>query len=217
VREPTADLGEEDLALFAAAGICPVGEAYRILDEYMNMATRTLEGQDFSIAYDFKTGIGNFGIKYNAVFTDTFNQVPTGAFGPIQTALASGALPAYVTLSGFGDLLGINGNYDEKHALRLSYSADSWGFSVTGLKKGSFVQTSLTLADGTQFVVPSMTTYNASLHYKFKLGQYDARVRLLVKNVGDERAPTADGYFGYFSDAHQDLGRNYQVDLRLKI
>jgi len=217
VREPTADLGEEDLALFAAAGICPVGEAYRILDEYMNMATRTLEGQDFSITYDFETGIGNFGIKYNAVFTDTFNQVPTGTFGPIQTASTSGALPAYVTLSGFGDLLGINGNYDEKHALRLSYSADSWGFSVTGLKKGSFVQTSLTLADGTQFVVPSMTTYNASLHYKFKLGQYDARVRLLVKNVGDERAPTADGYFGYFSDAHQDLGRNYQVDLRLKI
>jgi len=216
VREDAADLGEDDLALFAAAGICPVGEAYRILDEYINMATRTLEGQDFSFTWDFETGLGDFGIRYNAVFTDTFEQVPTGPFAPIEAAYASGAIPAYVTLTGFGNQLGIDGNYDEKHSLRLSYSKGNWGGSLTGLKKGSFVQASLTLADGTEYVIPAMTTYNASMHYKFKIGDYNARLRLLVKNLSDERAPTADRFFGYFADAHQDLGRNYQLDLRLR-
>jgi iron complex outermembrane receptor protein len=74
----------------------------------------------------------------------------------------------------------------------------------------------LTLADGTVYAIPAMTTYNASMHYKFKIGDYNARLRLLVKNLSDERAPTADRFFGYFADAHQDLGRNYQLDLRLR-
>ena len=34
-------------------------------------------------------------------------------------------------------------------------------------------------------------------------------------NVGDERAPLADGYLGFFSDIHRDLGRNYYLDLRV--
>ena len=53
VREDISEVGAGDLALFAAKGICTVGEAYQILDEYINMAKRTLKGQDLGVRYDF--------------------------------------------------------------------------------------------------------------------------------------------------------------------
>ena len=215
VREDISEVGDNDLALFAAAGICPVGEAYQILDEYLNLATRTLEGQDIGVSYDFESALGEFGIRYNATFTDTFSQVPTGDFDTIQAAQSSGAIPAYVNLTGFGNLLGIDGNYDEKHSMKLLWSKGSWGGSLTGLKKGDFIQSSLTLADGTEYVVPSMTTMDASLYYKFKVAGNRARIKFAVKNIEDERAPTADRFFGYFADAHQDLGRNYYLSLKV--
>ena len=37
VRDTDA-LDEDVIALFSTAGICPVGQAYRVVDEYINMA-----------------------------------------------------------------------------------------------------------------------------------------------------------------------------------
>ena len=37
----------------------------------------------------------------------------------------------------------------------------------------------------------------------------------MIKNFEDERAPLADGYQGYFSDIHQDLGMIHQLELRV--
>jgi iron complex outermembrane receptor protein len=83
------------------------------------------------------------------------------------------------------------------------------------LKKGDFIQSSLTLSDGTEYNVPAMTTMDASLYYKFKVGDTSARVKFAVKNLNDERAPTADRFFGFFADAHQDYGRNYYLSLKV--
>ena len=215
VLRDTDELDDGVLALFATAGICPVGQAYRVVDEYINMATRTLKGQDLGVRYDFDSKLGEFGLRYNVTFTDTFSQVPTGKFSTIQGAQASGAIPAYINLVGFGDLLGIDGNYDEKHSMKLLWKKGAWGGSITALKKGDFIQSSLTLSDGTEYNVPAMTTMDASLYYKFKVGDTSARVKFAVKNLNDERAPTADRFFGFFADAHQDYGRNYYLSLKV--
>ena len=60
-----------------------------------------------------------------------------------------------------------------------------------------------------------MTTWNTSVDYRFELWKTDSRLRFGVNNFTDERAPLADRYFGYFADAHTDLGRYYYVDLRM--
>jgi outer membrane receptor protein involved in Fe transport len=211
------ELDEGTLALFADAGICPVGKAYRVTDEYINMAKRTLEGQDVTVSYDFDTRLGDFRLRYSATFTDTFEQVPTGNFAAIQQAQADGVIPSYVDLKGFGNLLGIDGNYDEKHSLKFSWRKGPWGADLSGLKKGEFIQSKLTLADGTEYVIPSMTTMDASVFYRFDLGGTKARLKLAVKNLNDERAPIADGFYGFFADAHQDYGRNYYMSLRVDI
>jgi outer membrane receptor protein involved in Fe transport len=97
----------------------------------------------------------------------------------------------------------------------MSWDKGPYGASLVGLKKGSFVQTSLGLKDGVPYTVPAMTTMDLTLSYDFTLSGQKARVRFAVKNLEDERAPTADRYYGYYADAHQDYGRNYYLDLRV--
>ena len=109
----------------------------------------------------------------------------------------------------------MDGNYDNKHTLRLSWRKGNFAANVTALRKGSFYQNSLTYSDGTQWIIPSMTTMDLTFAYYFDLMDAKSRVRFAIKNFNDERAPLADRYYGYFADAHQDLGRNYYMDLRV--
>jgi outer membrane receptor protein involved in Fe transport len=212
VREAPDD---GDLAGFAAAGVCPFGEVKYVTNNYTNMALRTIEGMDVGIYYDISTNYGDFDFRYIGTFLDKFDQEPSGEFAALQAKKDSGEIPASIPLKGFGDLLNKDGIYDNKHTIRLSWDKGPWGASLTGLKKGSFVQTSLGVRDGVEYVVPAMTTMDATVSYNFDLGGHKARLRFAVKNLEDERAPTADRYYGYYADAHSDWGRNYYLDLRV--
>ena len=212
VREAPDD-GEA--AGFAAAGVCPFGPIKFVKNDYTNMALRTIEGTDVGIYYDFETAYGDFDIRYIGTFLDKFEQKASGKFAELQAAKDNGTIPASIPLKGFGDLLGKDGIYDNKHTLRVSWDKGPYRASLAGLKKGSFVQTSLGTKNGVPYVVPAMTTMDLTLSYNFTLSGQKARVRFAVKNLEDERAPTADRYYGYFADAHQDYGRNYYLDLRV--
>ena len=214
VRE-AADDG--DAAGFAAAGVCPFGDIKYIQNNYTNMALRTVEGTDLGIYYGIESDIGNFDVRYIGTFLDKFEQKASGDFAALQAKKDSGEIPDSIPLKGFGDLLGKDGVYDNKHTLRVSWDKGPYRVSVFGLKKGSFEQTSLGLKDGKPYIVPSMTTLNLTLSYDFELNDHDARIRFAVKNLQDERAPTADRYYGYYADAHQDYGRNYYLDFTLKM
>ena len=203
------------LEYFESAGICPVGEIKYVADNYLNLATRTIEGHDIALYYSIESAIGDFDVRYVGSFIDSFDQIPGGEFSSLQEQQASGAIPADIPLDGFGDLLGMDGNYDNKHTVRLSWRKGDFAANVTALRKGSFYQNSLTHSDGTQYIIPSMTTMNLTFAYYFDIMDAKSRVRFAIKNVNDERAPLADRYYGYFADAHQDLGRNYYMDLRV--
>ncbi|MCE2437121.1 MAG: hypothetical protein J4F97_03820 [Pseudomonadales bacterium] len=61
-----------------------------------------------------------------------------------------------------------------------------------------------------------MRTWNLTLDYRLEdfIGRY-TRLRLGIRNVTGERAPLADRYFGFFSDAHRDYGRYQYFDVRV--
>ena len=217
LRDPNPGYSESDIAVFTAAGICPVGEAYLVTDPYANAATRTLSGDDIGVYYDLDTDIGSFKLTINYSETDEFTQKPTAEYAKLTAAQSSGRIPFDVTLSGFGDLAGLDGNYTSKTSMKLNYRYGDWGAQISSLKKGDFYQSSETRSDGTKYVIPSMRTVNASVYYNFDIGEYDARLRLAVKNIDDERAPLADRFYGFFADAHQDYGRNYYLDFRLRM
>ena len=209
---------EGDAAGFAAAGVCPFGDIKYIQNDYTNMALRTVEGTDVSVYYSLETDNGSaFDVRYNGTFLDKFEQKASGDFAALQAKKDSGEIPDSIPLKGFGDLLGKDGVYDNKHSVRVSWDKGPYRVSLTGLKKGSFEQTSLGLKDGVAYVVPSMTTLNLTMSYGFDVRGNKAKIRFAVKNLEDERAPTADRYYGYYADAHSDYGRNYYVDFQLNI
>ena len=209
---------EGDAAGFAAAGVCPFGDIKYIQNDYTNMALRTVEGTDVSVYYSLETDNGSaFDVRYNGTFLDKFEQKASGDFAALQAKKDSGEIPESIPLKGFGDLLGKDGVYDNKHSVRVSWDKGPYRVSLTGLKKGSFEQTSLGLKDGVAYVVPSMTTLNLTMSYGFDVRGNKAKIRFAVKNLEDERAPTADRYYGYYADAHSDYGRNYYLDFQLNI
>ena len=206
---------EDQIAAATAVGICPFGNVKHVEDNYLNLATRTIEGYDVGIYYNVDTSIGDISVRYIGSFIDTFEQTPGGEFAALKAKQDAGEIPAYIPLGGFGDLLLRDGNYDEKHSLRVSWRRGPVGASLTALRKGEFFQNSLTRSDGTKFMIDAMTTMDLSFDYRFDISDYDAKLRLAVKNIADERAPLADRYYGYFADAHQDLGRNFYLDFRV--
>ncbi len=212
VRE---DPDDDEIAAFTEAGICPAGSAARVDDAYANLDTRTLEGHDIAVYYNIDTDIGSFRLSYNVSFLDVFEQEASGDAALLVASQAAGEIPADIPIDGFADLVGRDGNQDERHSARLTWRQGDFGASLAMFQIGSFYQSSLTLSDGMRYVIPSMTTYDATFDYRFEVSDVGARARLGIKNLTDERAPLADRFFGYFADAHTDLGRYMYLDVRL--
>ena len=76
IRNDTSGLSPEALALFSAAGICPVGDAQRVDDIYQNLDTRKVSGHDLGIYYNVDTRFGEFNFTYNGAFLAEYKQVP---------------------------------------------------------------------------------------------------------------------------------------------
>ena len=201
---------------FFNAGICPAGQQDTVYEPYQNLALRTVEGTDIAIYYDFETSVGDFNITLQSSITDKFEQEPSSQFSAISAAVADGTLPAYTVLEGYGDLKNNeNIGTDQKDTLKVNYRRGDWGASLTALRVGELLDNGVKGDNGEIYLIPSMTTANLSVYKKFTLKGNDARLRLMVRNIADERAPLADGWFGFYSDIHRDDGRHYYLDLRM--
>jgi iron complex outermembrane recepter protein len=221
IRDAPSTLDPADAQLYLDAGICPVGQVVQVDDTYANLDKRIVRGHDIGLYYNVDTAIGNFDVRYVASFLDKYEQVAGGRAALLIEAQQNGQLPADVPVIGFADLRRQDGNAEDKHTLRVSWSRNDWSAAISGVRLGDFIQTSLTLEDPVSgdpiyYVIPSMTTYNLAVDYRFD-GWLDSRakVQLGINNITDERAPLADDSFGYFADMHTDLGINYYLDLKL--
>ena len=220
VGDPATVRGEADddeMEIFSAAGICPAGRIAYIDDRYANLDTRTMLGTDYGIYYDADTRFGSFSFSHQMARLREFEQDPGGDSAVLLAAQEAGTLPAHFDVGGFQDLIRRNGNPEWKTSTRLRWRYKAWGASLSSLNVGEFVQTSLTLADGTEWMVPSMRTVNAYVDYRFDGANLSGRIRLGGLNITDERAPLADRFFGYFADMHQDLGARYYVEFRAEL
>lgn len=204
-----------DEAAYAAAGICPAGDIDFIDDRYTNLDTRTAAGIDVALDYTLRTDFGRFSLRYAGAFMTELEQAPGGLAAELVAAQAAGQLPASYPVVGFADLIGQDGAPRNRHNLTLGWRKGDWSASLSAFRIGSVYDSSVTLDDGTRFVLSPMTTANISVDYRFELSGVNSRVRLGVNNFTNERAPLADDYFGYASDVHSDYGRSFYVDLRM--
>ncbi len=210
------DYDDDHAGVYTAAGICPAGDIRNIVDNYANLDTRTLDGIDFGVYADFETDFGRFSIKYLRAQTETFEQEAGGPSQELVTAKEAGIIPPTIPVLGFANLIGQDGNQEYESTLLIRWRNAPFAASLYGNELGEFYQDSLTLADGTRYVIPAFQTWNISMDYNFDYGGDPIRARFGVKNVTNERAPLADRYFGFFSDAHRDYGRYFYLDMRLK-
>jgi hypothetical protein len=207
----------EDVEYYEFAGICPVGQWQFVNDAYANLDTRTVEGHDIGVFYSTDTSLGSWDLTIRASFYDKFEQEAGPQTQLLLDAAASGVFPdGFPAPRGFSDLIRQDGNQETKYNASLSWRKDDFGARVSTYYLSDFVQTSLGTREDQEWVIPSMTTYNASFDYYFDAFDTDTRLRLGVNNFTDERAPLADRYFGYFADAHRDLGRYWYLDARLR-
>lgn len=216
-RDPA---GVDESAIYLAAGICPAGDIRFINDQYANLDTRTIKGVDLGAYYNFDTPIGNFNVRLVWSRLLEYEQDAGGDSQILVDAAASGLIPPNYPIAGFADLIGMDGNQEDRANLSVAYNKGDFGASVSAFYIGDFYQDSLTLDDGSpnglRYVIPSMTTVNVKADYTFNPSDnYSLRARVGVNNVADERAPLADRFFGYFADSHRDLGRSYYLDLKL--
>ena len=213
VRE--TEVADDEAAIYQAAGICPAGLIRYIDDSYVNLDKRTLKGWDASLRYAFETPIGDFSVTYLGSFLTKFEQVPGGRAAELVAAKQEGVIPESIPVGGFDDLLRKDGNQKQRHTLFLSWRRDPLAVRLSARKIGNFYQNSLTLDDGQLYWIPAVTRWNATIDYRWEMAERNWRLRFGVNNVFDKRAPLADRFFGYFADAHQDLGRNYYLQLRV--
>ena len=174
---------------------------------------------DFGVYYDLATGIGDWTFTWVGSIYTKYEQVGGELSSFIEERYCtgegqSGCIPLSFPVAGLGDLIRQDGNQEEKMNARVRWQKNRWAASLAWFYLGDFYQSSLTLDDGTQYVIPSHTYWNTSVDYRFDLGSVDTRIRFGINNLTNERAPLADRFFGYFADAHSDYGRNYYLDLR---
>jgi len=222
------------------SGLCPAGRVQTVLDTYINMDDRNMEGTDIAIQYSADTKIGRFSVKWVNVHYDEFYQEASGvSLQLIEAAVPGGLLEGLSAPRGFDNLLGINGKPEDKTSINLSWKKGPFEVFLSGTTIGSFYETAVTdnariggsktpyLCNptgtyteytgpecGDQWLLEAMTTWNLTLGYKFKSGY---RIRGQVRNIRDERAPLADEYtWGAWSDTHSDYGRSYSFELYKK-
>ena len=210
--DPSSSYDEQ----FFNAGICPAGQQDTVYEPYQNLALRTVEGTDIAVYYDLETSFGDFKFTLQNSTTDKFEQTPSAQFAAISAAVADGTLPAYTVLEGYGDLIkNENIGTDEKTTLKVNYRNGDMGATLSVLKLGELFDNGVKSDDGQVYVIPSMTTANLSIYKDLSLNGNDARIRFMIRNIADERAPLADGWFGFYSDLHRDDGRHYYIDLKM--
>ncbi len=209
------DPEDDAIAIWEAAGLCPAGDIEYIDDNYQNLDVRKVEGYDFAVYYDLATDIGDWSLTWQGSVYTRYDQEPGGAAQVLLDAQNAGTIPANYPVTGFADLLRMDGNQEKKMNARARWRLGDWGATAAWYYLDDFYQSSLTLSDGTQWVIPSYDYFNLSADYTFDAFDTTTRVRLAVNNVTDERAPLADRYFGYFSDAHSDYGRSFYIDVRV--
>ena len=212
---------DTDEVLAWNSSLCPAGQVTRIDDTYTNLDDRTLEGRDLLIAYSLDTDFGDFRFKLSGTFYDEMFQEASGPASLIIAAAApGGALDAsgVSVPNGFENLLGTRGQFEEKFTFSSSYTRGPFLLRLTGTQIGEYKDQDVTNnssgGSGNEFwPMPSMTTLNLTLGYKMESGM---RVRLIVTNLEDERAPLNDNIWLADSDVHSDLGRKYTLELYKK-
>lgn len=219
---PTA----EQIDLYAGTGILPAGDIVQVLNPYTNLDQRTSEGVDFSVMYEFGTGIGDFDFRVNAARLIGFEQ----SAGPLAGRLFNELTPRLQQVPelstadvgalipfGFGELIELEGRPKWRFSASAAFESGPVRVNFFGRYVGEVFDTSVTQNDTLAFFpVDDWFTMNFGISYRIEndTALDGLRLRFGVNNIFDEDPPIADESFGYYGSLHSGRGRQFSFDIR---
>ncbi len=207
----------EQITAYTAVGLTPAGNVVGVIDNYMNLNPREVDGVDFGIFYEIDdTPLGDFDVKINAARLLTFYQTPSAIQEELIAAIGGGTIPAQVTVNGAEDLIEQNGRPEWRWSATVSWRKDQWGAGYYTSYVGGVDDTSATLADGTPWRVDDLQTHNLYIQYTVDTdGPLDGtRLRFGGRNIFNEEPPLADSTFGYLGELHSPRGATWYASVR---
>lgn len=218
------DAGQIDL--YDGTGILAAGDVVQILNPYRNLDTRTSEGLDFSMLYNFDTSFGEFDLELNAARLLGFEQKAGPDAEPLFTdlnpflqsipELSVGDIAA-LQPTGFGELLEIDGRPKWRVTGSLTWEKGPVRFNIFGRYIDSFFDDSAQQDDTAElFPVADWFTVNTSISYTIENDTPldGTRLRFGINNLFDKDPPIADESYGFYGSIHNARGRQFSVSLR---
>ena len=197
-----------------AAGLCPFGLAERVEDNYANLNDRSIEGNDLGVYYDLDTAFGTFSLKHQVSMLTKREQLYGETLRTLDAAMQGGSLPL-TAISGFGDLLAVDGAPKRKSYTSLRFRRGDWALGINQNARSSVYESRTVANAGEMWQVVPFKTMNVYSDYYTDFNDADLRIRLGVNNWHDRRAPLASSRQGYFEDLDNNLRRNFYVDFRV--
>lgn len=210
---PTA----QEIADFQGTGLAPAGAITFVDDNYLNLYPRTVDGLDLGLYYDLSgTPLGDFNFRVNAAHLSKFFQDPSPEAQAILAGKAAGQISSVITVPGAADLIRQFGRPEWRWSSSLTWRKGPWGAGWFASYVGSVEDSDIVRAsDGAIWQIDSYLTHN--LYVQYTLGEETdrpLRLRVGVRNIGDEKPPLADTNFGYLGDLVEPAGRFFYGGIR---
>lgn len=210
---PTAD----EIAAFAGTGLDPVGRVLYVNDAYRNLQPQNLRGVDFSASLALReTPIGRFNFDVNVAHLIEYERAASPDIQVLLDARAAGEINSGTIIPEGGNLLRQDGSPRWKWNASMTWQpTEAITIGAYTQYTGYFWDTSILNSAGENWRVDDQQTVNLYAQYAFDEGfAQNTRVRLGVRNVGDQLPPMDSSSTGYNGALYQPYGRYWYASIR---
>lgn len=210
---PTAD----EIAAFAGTGLEPVGRVLYVNDAYRNLQPQTVKGLDLSASLSlYETPVGRLNFDVNVAHLIDYERAPSPDIQRLLDARANGEIDAGTIIPEGGNLLRQDGSPRWKWNASMTWQpTEAITIGAYTQYTGYFWDTSILNSEGENWRVDDQQTVNLYAQYEFAEGfARDTRLRLGVRNVGDQLPPLDSSTTGYNGALYQPYGRYWYASVR---
>lgn len=196
-RVERAPLTQDDIDA-ALPDFAPAGQIIRVIDPFVNEASRTIEGWDFGAEYAIpETSFGRFTVKLEGSYLSKMDDVENAGDAP-NSRIQDEINPRF---RGKANIRWRKNNWST--GLSYSYISETFDNDVND-------------PDGNDWLIEEYHRVNLTVGYSFKEGMLDGlRATVGIRNLFDEDPPfNPDESRGYETGLHSNRQRYYYVDLK---
>lgn len=199
-RVERAPLTQDDIDA-ALPDFAPAGQIVRVIDPFVNEASRTIEGWDFGLEYVIpETSIGRFTVNFEGSYLSKMDDVENVGDAPDSQIKDE-----------------INPRFRGKATLR--WRRDNWNASLSySYISDTFDPNVRNVDTGEAWIIDEDHRVNVALGYRFREGMLDGLSATFgIRNLFDEDPPfNPDESRGYETGLHSNRQRYYYIDMRYR-